>query len=185
MPRESSKKTKTNTIKTSEMKEKTNTDTGEQQQDKQPTPTPQPNKNPNGKKRFNFMWIYAILFAVLIGLQFYGKDNEVVQKKDIDQGELIELLKNEEVGKIELVNREDAEIFLNRKGLSSRAPEAKPDSNGISATPNYTYKIGSLDHFEEWVEREQEGLSKPVYIKNVRRNNWMSDIQLLRLTLVI
>ena len=153
MPRESSKKTKTNTIKTSEMKEKTNNDTGEQQQDKQPTPTPQPNKNPNGKKRFNFMWIYAILFAVLIGVNFFGRDAAPTVKEEIDQGKLSEMLKMEEVGKIELVNREDAEIYLNQKGLSKHFPDAKPASNGISTIPNYTYKIGSLDRFEEWVEK--------------------------------
>ena len=147
-------------------------------QPEQPKQSEQPNQRPKNKKRFSFMWIYAILFAVLLGLQFYGKDNEAIQKKDIDQGELIELLKNEEVGKIELVNREDAEVFLNRDGLSKHIPEAKSDSDGISATPNYTYKIGSLDRFEEMVDNAQENIdeSKRVYIKNVRRNNWMSDI---------
>ena len=116
------------------------------------------------------------MFAVLIGVNFFGRDADPTVKEEIDQGKLTEMLKMEEVGKIELVNREDAEIYLNQKGLSKHFPDAKPASNGISKMPNYTYKIGSLDRFEEWVEKAQEGLSKPVYIKNVRRNNWMSDI---------
>ena len=116
------------------------------------------------------------MFAVLIGVNFFGRDAAPTVKEEIDQGKLSEMLKMEEVGKIELVNREDAEIYLNQKGLSKHFPDAKPASNGISTIPNYTYKIGSLDRFEEWVEKAQEGLSKPVYIKNVRRNNWMSDI---------
>ena len=121
------------------------------------------------------MWIYAILAIVLIGLNFLGRD-AVTPQEEIDQGKLIEMLKKGEIGKIELVNREDAEVYLNQKGLSVYFPEVIPNSDGFTATPNYTYKIGSLDRFEEMVENAQQEVSNPVYITNVRRNNWMSDI---------
>ncbi|MBR7023969.1 MAG: ATP-dependent zinc metalloprotease FtsH [Bacteroidales bacterium] len=144
-------------------------------QPSQPNQPNQPNQRPNGKRRFNLMWIYAILFAVLIGMQFFGRD-AVTPTEEIDQGKLIELLKKEEVGKIELVNREDAEIYLNRKGLGGKFSDAKTDSDGLTLTPNYTYKIGSLDRFEEMVENAQQDISNPVYISNVRRSNWMGSI---------
>ena len=178
MPKESSRKTKNNTVKTNVlMNNRETNEAGKQaQQPPQPNPSQQPNKRQNGRKPFNMMWLYAILFAVLIGINFFGKDTKTVQKEDIDQGRLIELLQNGEVGKIELVNKEDAEVFLNQKGLSRHFPDVKTVSGGISQTPNYTYKIGSLDRFEEMVENAQEGIDKPVYINNVRRNNWMSDI---------
>ena len=144
-------------------------------QPSQPNQPNQPNQKPNGKRRFNLMWIYAILFAVLIGMQFFGRD-AVTPTEEIDQGKLIELLKKEEVGKIELVNREDAEIYLNRKGLGGKFSDAKTDSDGLTLTPNYTYKIGSLDRFEEMVENAQQDVSNPVYISNVRRSNWMGSI---------
>ena len=121
------------------------------------------------------MWIYAILAIVLIGLNFLGRD-AVTPQEEIDQGKLIEMLKKGEIGKIDLVNREDAEVYLNQKGLSVYFPEVIPNSDGFTATPNYTYKIGSLDRFEEMVENAQQEVSNPVYITNVRRNNWMSDI---------
>ena len=140
----------------------------------QPGQPQQPQQNPNGKRRFNFMWIYAILFAALIGLQFIG-GKDTVEKEEINQGELREMLKNQEVAKIDLVNKEDAEIYLNDKGLIKHFPEA-PRVGSNSLRPNYTYKIGSLDRFEEMVEETQQGIDKPVYINNVRRNNWMSDI---------
>ena len=144
-------------------------------QPSQPNQPNQPNQRPNGKRRFNLMWIYAILFAVLIGMQFFGRD-AVTPTEEIDQGKLIELLKKEEVGKIELVNREDAEIYLNRKGLGGKFSDAKTDSDGLTLIPNYTYKIGSLDRFEEMVENAQQDVSNPVYISNVRRSNWMGSI---------
>ena len=142
--------------------------------DQQPNNPMQPNRNPKGKRRFNLMWLYAILFIVLIGLQFFGKENAVTQE-DIDQGRLVELLQSQEVSKIELINKEDAEIYLNERGLQKNFPEAQT-VNGTTVRPNYTYRIGSLDRFEELVEKSQEGIENPVYISNVRRNNWMSDI---------
>ena len=138
----------------------------------QPNPSDQ---KPNGKKRFNLYWIYAILFAVLIGVNFFGRSS-VTPQEDIDQGKLVEMLQKEEIAKIELINKEDAEIFLNQKGLSHYFPDVKAGSEGTTTTPNYTYKIGSLDRFEELVENAQEGIAHPVYISNVRRSNWMSDI---------
>ena len=141
----------------------------------QPNQPDQPNQKPRGKRRFNFMWIYAILFAVLIGVNFFGRD-AVTPKEEIDQGKLIEMLKDEEVGKIELVNREDAEVFLNQKGLAIHFPDATTNPDGLTTTPNYTYKIGSLERFEEMVENVQQGVSNPVYISNVRRSNWMGSI---------
>ena len=141
----------------------------------QPVQPNQPNQRPKGKRRFNLMWIYAILFAVLIGVNFLGR-GAVTPQEEIDQGRFIELLKQGEVEKIELVNREDAEIYLNQKGLSVYFPNVNIGTKGTTETPNYTYKIGSLDRFEEMVENAQEGMADPVYISNVRRNNWMSDI---------
>ena len=139
----------------------------------QPVQPNQPNR-PNGKRRFNLMWIYAILAIALIGVNFFGRDAAVTQE-EIDQGKLKELLQNQEVSKIELINKEDAEIYLNEKGLSRYFPETQKVGS-TTARPNYTYKIGSLDRFEEMVETSQEGIAKPVYISNVRRSNWMSDI---------
>ena len=143
--------------------------------EKQPSQPKQPNKRPNGKRRFNFYWIYAILAALLIGLQFYGRD-AATPTEEINQGKLIELLKTQEISKIQLINREDAEIYLNSKGLKQYFPDAKTGTDGTTVTPNYKYKIGSLDRFEETVEKSQEGIDNPVYIDNVSRKYWISDV---------
>ena len=138
----------------------------------QPNQPNLPKRKPN-KKRVSFYWVYAILAALLIGLQIYGR--ETVPTEDITQGKLKELLKNEEIYKIELVNKEDAEIFLNEKGLKKNFPDVTPNQKGTTTTPSYTYKIGSLDRFEEMVEEAQQEVSNPVYIENVHRKSWASD----------
>ena len=121
---------------------------------------PNGSNQPKGKKRFNAYWIYVILTVALFGMWFAGKDQE--DPKEIEMGQLIEMLQNGEIDKIDLINTENAEIYL--------------DEN--ARTPNYTYRIGSLERFEETVEKVQEesGVDKPVYIKNVERKNWGWDI---------
>ena len=141
-------------------------------------------KKPGGKKRFNFYWIYVILTAILLFLYFSGKDE--TPKEDLDMGQLIELLKDGEVSKIELINKETADIYLNQKGLAKHFPDAKADRNGISPTANYSYRIGSLDRFEETVENVQKenGIADPGYITNIQHKSWGMDL-LLNLLLPI
>ena len=145
------------------------------QQPNRPQQPNQPNRRPNGKKRVSFYWIYAILFVVLIGMQFLGRDDTA--QEEIDQGQLIELLQKQEIAKIELINKEDAEIYLNEKGLANHFPESQA-LGGTTVKPNYTYKIGSLERFEEMVETAQQDIASPVYIKNVSRSRWMSEFLL-------
>ena len=136
------------------------------------------NPKSSGKKKFNFYWIYVILTVILFALYFAGKDE--TPQEEIDMGQLIELLKDSEVSKIELVNKENAQIYLNEKGLSQHFPEVKADRNGTTATPSYTYRIGSLERFEETVENVQteSGITDPVYITNVQHKSWGVDLLL-------
>ena len=151
-----------------------NPNVGGQQPNRSQQPN-QPNRKSNGKKRVSFYWIYAILFVVLIAMQFLGRDDTA--QEEIDQGQLIEMLQKQEIAKIELINKEDAEIYLNEKGLANHFPESKA-LGGTTVKPNYTYKIGSLERFEEMVETAQQDIANPVYIKNVSRSRWMSEFLL-------
>ena len=112
-----------------------------------------------GKKKFNFYWIYVILTAVLFALYFTGR--EETKQEEIEMGQLIELLQQGEVTKIELINKENAEIYV-----------------GDERQARYTYRIGSLERFEETVEKVQveRGIEKPVYITNVERKSWGLDL---------
>jgi cell division protease FtsH len=116
-------------------------------------------KKPIGKRKFNFYWIYVILTAILFFLYFTGKDEAA--QEEIEMGQLIELLKDGEVSKIELINKENAEIYLNEDPKVAK----------------YTYRIGSLERFEETVENVQKenDIKDPIYITNVQRKSWGMD----------
>ena len=123
---------------------------------------PNMSPKPGSKKRFNFYWIYIILTVILFALYFSGKDESA--QEEINMGQLIEMLQKGEISKIDLVNKENAEIYT------------KDDPKTI----RYTYRIGSLERFEETVEKVQEesGITDPIYITNVEHKSWGLEILL-------
>lgn len=127
------------------------------------------NKNP--KKKFNFYWIYVILTGIFLGSIFL---NGPKNAEEIDKGKLITLLRDRDVEKIDLVNGEIAEIYLNDNGLSKYFPNDK--SNSFNQMPNYTLRIGSVERFEQDIESAQEGIENPIYPHVVKRHNWGSEI---------
>ncbi len=129
------------------------------------------NKNNKPKKKFSFYWIYVILTVVFLGTTFVRGPKRA---DEIDKGKLITLLRDRDIEKIDLVNKEIAEIYLNEDGLNKYFPNDK--SGGFNTMPSYTYHIGSVESFEQDLEKAQEGFENPVYAKNVKRHNWGSEI---------
>ena len=130
------------------------------------------NKNNNKpKKKFSFYWIYVILTAIFLGSIFF---NGPKTAEEIDKGKLITLLRDKDVEKIDLVNGEIAEIYLNEDGMHKYFPNDK--SSSFNPAPNYTLRIGSVERFEQDIEEAQDGFENPIYPHVVKRHNWGSEI---------
>lgn len=129
------------------------------------------NKNNKQKKKFNFYWIYIVLTAVFFGSLFF---NGTKSAEEIDKGKLITLLKDKDVEKIDLVNGEIAEIFLNETGRNKYFPNNQ--YNSFDKIPDYTLRIGSVERFEQDIEEAQNGFVDPVYPHIEKRHNWGSEI---------
>ena len=118
------------------------------------------NKNDNKpKKKFSFYWIYIILTAIFLGSIFF---NGPKNAEEIDKGKLITLLRDRDVEKIDLVNGEIAEIYLNENGMHKYFPNDK--SNKFNQIPSYTLRIGSVERFEQDLETAQEGFENAEWI---------------------
>lgn len=124
-----------------------------------------------GKPKFSFYWIYAILALLIVGLQFM---NWSTPAKNIGEGELKEMLLNQDIERLVLVNREFAEIFIRKDKLQNeKYKDLQSSDNFGGPKPHFVYNIGSVEKFEADVNTIQEGLEKPVYIENLtRRNVW-------------
>ena len=64
-----------------------------------------------------------------------------------------------------MINREDAEIYLNQKGLANYFPNVKTDAEGTTSTPSYVYTIPNVDIFYAMVKEVQDNAHKKV-VKN-------------------
>ncbi len=131
-------------------------------------------KKGDGKNKFNFYWIYTIIAFIFISLFFFGGDN---QSKEINWGELKDMLVDGDVERLVLINKTKAEIYIKPDKLSKARHHELPDDNNNSimgTTPHYTYIIGSVETFEKRVEDAQQGMADPVYITNESRQDWGS-----------
>lgn len=135
-----------------------------------------PKTDGKGTPKFNFYWIYGILAVIFIALQF---TNFSASPKRIDKGQLLEMIANKEVERIDLVNKEMAEIFLNAEAFEryeNEKPEAESKQVYNPEQPQFVYQIGEVSTFEEDLKQIQEGIENPIYINNITRRNWGTDV---------
>ncbi len=126
------------------------------------------------KVKFNFYWIYGILGVILFALYF---NNMGVAPKEVGWGELKVMLGNQEIEKILLVNKEQAEIFIKKDRLAlPKFKDVKPVNSLSAPAPHYVYQIGSVETFEKDVREAQVDITSPVYVKNETRKNWGGDL---------
>lgn len=137
------------------------------------------NNSTTGKFKFNFYWIYAILFAIFLIMQFYPSWES---PKDITWGKLRQLVVEGKVEKIVIVNKESAEIYL--KDTVAPAKGAKP---GKIKTPDFVMNVGSLEAFEKNINDAQQNIPENarLYPSYETRKNWGGELLGYLLPLII
>ena len=130
-------------------------------------------KGLNPKNKFNFYWVYGIIAIIFIGITFTNWGGNV---KPIEWGELKEMLSRQDIEKIIVVNREEAEIYVKKDALSDPRYDEVRDQGYQGSGPHYLHTIGSYDTFKEDIESAQEGIENPIYLRNVNRQNWSGEI---------
>lgn len=105
---------------------------------------------PKGKRpKFSFYWIYALLFIVFIGIQYFNYTSPV---KETSWPRLEEMLIKQDVEKIVIVNKEKAEIYIKKSKLKSDTAykdfgKRSFGSGSGSTSPQFFYQIGSEEIF--------------------------------------
>ena len=122
-------------------------------------------KNPKGNN--NIFWIYAILIAAFLAINFMPFDSD--SKKITDQ-EFYTKLKNNEVKRVIIVNKEEVEIFL----------RTNTDANNVlgNAKPDFSFSIGSVESFERKIDAIQEKFTddNKISIEHQTRHNYLGEI---------
>jgi len=104
----------------------------------------------NPKKPFNFYWIYAIIGVVLISLNLFNFNGNMT---GISLPEFEEMIKDGEVKRVVIYNKQLAEVYLTESALDKEKHSKKIKQPLISGAensgPHYKFDIGPADSFQE------------------------------------
>ncbi len=130
-------------------------------------------KGGKGNPPFNFYWIYGVLAVLFIGLHLFnwgGTSVEISQQEFENQ-----MLESGDVDKIVVVNRELVEVFIKEDRIGNYD---KLQQNEVLEGPHFTFKIGSVENFEQMVREAQNDVSAqnriPIFYE--QRKDWGTDI---------
>ena len=109
----------------------------------------EPGQPPRKGPKFSIYWIYAIIFAVLIGFQFLSPFSS--NTASIDQDYFQQILKSGDVNKYVVIsNRNIVKIYLKRSALPKYADKLEKGLGKASDEgPHMSFKIVSGDSFKD------------------------------------
>ncbi len=139
------------------------------------------NNNKEGKPSgggFNTFWIYGIIVLVLLALQIYSTMD--AQKEQITMNRLEQMLKDQDVERIEILNRNTAYIYLKPTVLDESQYSDAAKSNLSGDRYHYWMEVASVDAFLQFVESRQVKAGIPqeeiVYATAITKTNWIPQL---------
>ena len=115
-----------------------------------PTGNEDPNNPPKKGPRFSVYWIYAIIFALLIGFQLFGPFSPNMAKiSPLDFKNMV-LANNNDIEKYVIIdNRKTVKVYLTKEGKLKYADRLKKSGKMSEDGPNMYFKITSGEAFEK------------------------------------
>ena len=124
-------------------------------------------------KNLNFYWIYLVFIVGLIGLQIFS--SVIGKYKDIDETKFIKYLNDGDIEKIQIINRQFAEVYIKNSEINNSNHKAN-QLNQIG--PHYKVEILDIKSFREIIiEHNNLNPENTISYPNVTRNtNWTNDL---------
>lgn len=129
---------------------------------------PQP---PVKKGRINILWIYAIVFAIFMGVYYLG-GRPSPQATNWDN--LQPLIDSGMVDKVDIINRDVAEVYLTATAIDSLIKE-KEYKNLPKEGPQFTFNTGPEGTFQQKFDAAVEASGKKVDLNYYTRRNYWGD----------
>lgn len=125
-----------------------------------------------GQPKFNFYWVYGIVIAIFIILQFFPND----VSKTTNLNEVLEMVEKNEVERIDVINDKVAEVYLTESALKNSRHEEVAKKKGVftDKAPQYTFRVGDVKYFREEIDKKDP--NRKVVIEFHDRPNWFMDI---------
>ena len=135
------------------------------------------NNTPKKGPRFSFYWVYAIIFAVLIGFQLFGGSFSP-NATSIAQNDFEAMIKRGEVEEYTIIsNRNQIRVNLN-KGTLSDSTRKLIKNTSTTETPLASFKVASVESFKDDMREfyKNNPGTKRVTEKAEAESNWFTPI---------
>ena len=122
-------------------------------------PGDDPNQPPKKGPRFSIYWVYAIIFALLIGFQLFSPFSP--NMLEVTQDRFLEVLKQGDVEKYTVIsNKDKVKVTLKE----SSVPKYKKEIEDIQETPEDIRRkmVEKLQILKEEKEKEKKGIQSPL-----------------------
>ncbi len=144
-------------------------------------------KNPlkEFKFKFNFYWVYGILFALILGYQFFNSGD--LATKELSTNEFETILNDNEIERIVIANDDLAQLYIKPEALQKEKHKKNTSSPFYNdKNPMYIYKIGDLKNFEDLLRTQQEENSLTFDTKNISQDSiWDFILPMLPFVFII
>src|SRR5690349_15876518 len=139
---------------------------------------------PNGPRKgpkFNIYWIWAIIFAVLIGFQFFGSLTPDAKPLESELEFRTHMLATGDVSKLVLVtNKNLVRVYIKKESLekpyykeklSKSWPGMKPEG------PHFEFRVAKADEWENRMEQDfQKNPALAVPITITQEGEWLPGV---------
>ena len=119
-------------------------------------PRLRPNSDGNAPRKgpkFNIYWIWAIIFAVLVGFQFFGSFTPDAKPLDSEQEFRTKMLETGDVAKLVIVtNKNLVRVYIKKESLNKpyfKDKLAKGWPNVKPEGPHFEFRVTKADEFEK------------------------------------
>ncbi len=124
--------------------------------------------------KFNFYWIYGIIFALLIGYQLLNS-TELTNNK-LSQNEFLTILNDNDIDNIVIINADFAQITIKNEALDKEKYKKNKNSSFLNqGAAIYIYDFGDLQNFENLLEKAKTENTLDLDWRNDTRTSFLDS----------
>ncbi len=124
--------------------------------------------------KFNFYWIYGIIFALLIGYQFLNSTE--LSSNKLSQNEFKSILNDNDIEKILIINSDVAQLTIKPDASSKEKYKQKQNPSFLNpGSPTYIYDFGDLQNFENDLNNSKKENDLDFDIDTTTRTSFMDS----------
>lgn len=143
------------------------------------------NNNKDLKPKFSPYWIYAMIIIAFLGINYFSSGGWAEPAKTTP-AEFQEFLKNGDIERVVIVNKNKARVFLTEEGKAKDVHIRKVGNQPLSSNvPAYQFEFGDLQNFENEIRRIKEEYNLSTSVVYDTESNVWGDILLTLLPFAI